>query len=384
MGAAMPRVWSVLAVPLLLAVPAFSQTPEEPFAPPKTHGLEVEALVRHEWTQKIFVSPTETRNEDRWRFRLLPRIMAGGDKFKVVIGGDFNYDPDGRNTEVKPADPSLPVTKPALLRDNYDSRSARLDLAHAHLEPLSWMHLEAGRFPMPKGLTEMLWDKDLRPQGGALRVSTRAIGDIEGLSLMGLVTQGGHVFDDGEARLILGTATAKLKAGEGTGLELSGSYLHFTKLGELEPMIRRQNRRVAGTTPPEILNEFRVADVVARMQTGGNMPMQFVADYAWNTAADDLNRGVWLALVLGSLSTSRARLEYVYSRVDRDATVAAYATDDFFWSTGWEGHKIELASRSGPRVSGHLIAQLQRFKDGPEAEQHHWIRRFRTEVRLIP
>ena len=93
---------------------------------------------------------------------------------------------------------------------------------------------------------------------------------------------------------------------------------------------------------------------------------------------------LWLALVLGSLNTSRARLEYVYARVDRDVTVAAYATDDFFWATGWEGHKVELASRSGPRVSGHLIAQMQRFKDGPPAEQDHWIKRFRTEVRYIP
>jgi hypothetical protein len=381
MGVAMPRVCCVLAVPLLAAAPALSQT-DEPFAAPKPHGFEIEALVRHEWTQKIFVSPTETRNEDRWRLRLLPRINAGGDRFKVTVGGDFNYDPDGRNTRIQPADPEAEPVKPGLLRDNYDSRSARLDLAHLHFEPLSWMHLDLGRFPMPPGLTEMLWDKDLRPQGGALKISTRAIGDIEGLSLMGLVTQGGHVFDDGDARLILGTASAKLKPGEGTGLELAGSYLHFTKLGELEPMIRRQNLRVTGT--PDFLNEFRVADIIVRMKTGGNMPMQFVADYAWNTAADEQNRGIWLAVVLGSLNTSRARLEYVYARVDRDVTVAAFATDDFFWATGWEGHKIELASRSGPRVSGHLIAQLQRFKDGPPAEQEHWIRRFRTEVRLIP
>lgn len=375
MGGVMLRASSILIVPLLAAAPAFSQ--EDPFAPPKQHGFEVEALVRHEWTQRIFVSPTETRKEERWRFRLLPRITAGGDRFSVQIGGDFNYDPDGQNT-----DPLDNGVKPALLRDNYESRSARLDVAHAHLEPLRWLHLELGRFAMTPALTEMLWDKDLRAQGGAVKISTRTIGDIEGLSLTGLVTQGGHVFDDGDARLLLGTATANLKGGNDTGIELSGSYLHFTKLGELEPMIRRQNRRVTGT--PDFLNEYRVADVVARMKTGGAMPMQFVADYAWNTAADDLNRGVWLALILGSLSTSRARLEYVYARVDRDATVAAYATDDFFWATGWEGHKIELASRSGPRVSGHLIAQFQRFKDGPEAERDHWVRRFRTEVRLIP
>jgi hypothetical protein len=380
----MLRVRSAFVALLIAAAPAAAQ---EPFAVQKRAGFELDALVRHEWTRKIFVSPTETRNEERWRLRLLPRITAGGDRYSVVIGGDFNYDPDSRNTEVPDTldvDPERDVIKPTLLRDNYDSRSARLDLAFARLEPLSWLRLEVGRFPMATGLTEMLWDKDLRPQGGLVRLGTRTTGDIETLSASFLVTQGGHVFDDGDARLMLGTANAKLKGGSGTEshIELTGSYLHFTKVNELEPMIRRQNRRAADGT---LLSTFRVADVVARLQLTGGLPMQIVADYAWNTSADDQNRGVWLALVLGSLSTSRARLEYVYARVDRDVTVAAFATDDFFWGTGWEGHKLELASQSGPRFTGHLIGQLQRFKEsGNAAERDHWVQRLRVELRLVP
>jgi len=42
-----------------------------------------------------------------------------------------------------------------------------------------------------------LWDKDLRPQGGLARIATQTTGDIESLSASFLVTQGGHVFDDG-------------------------------------------------------------------------------------------------------------------------------------------------------------------------------------------
>ena len=377
----MPRVRSAVIVSLLAAAPLAAQ---DPFATTKKSGFELDALVRHEWTRKIFVSADETRDEERWRFRLQPRVTAGGDRYSVVIGGDFNYDPDGRNTEVPDTldvDPERDVIKPALLRDNYDSRSARLDLAFARLDPLDWLRLEGGRFPMPGGLTEMLWDKDLRPQGGMVRLSTQTTGDIEALSASFLVTQGGHVFDDGDARLMMGSASARLKGGNESVIELTGSYLHFTKVGELEPMIRRQNRRVDGN----ITGTFRVADIVARMQIAGGLPMQFVADYAWNTAADDENRGLWLAVVLGSLNTSRARLEYVYARVDRDVTVAAYTTDDFFWATGWEGHKLEMASRSGPRFTGHLIGQLQRFKDAPRPEEReHWVQRLRVELRFVP
>ena len=377
---ATPRVSFALAASVLAAAATLAQQPDDPFAAPKRGGLEVEALIRHERNRKIFVSADETRSEDRWRFRLLPRITTGGESFKLVVGGDFNYDPDPRNTEVKDADGN--IVKPALLRDNYDSRSARLDLAYAELQPIKWLQVQGGRFPMPHGLTEMLWDKDLRPQGGLVRLSTSAIGDIEGLSGTFLISQGGHVFEDGKSRLMMGSLSAKLQGGNQTRMEVTASYLDFSRLEDLEPMIRRQNRRAADGT---LASRFRVADIVGRMVISSGMPMQFVADYAWNTAADDQNRGVWFAAVLGSLSQSRARLEYVYSRVDRDATPAAFATDDFFWGTGWEGHRLELATRSGGRFSGHLIGQIQRFKDSarPE-EQEHWMQRLRAELRLTP
>jgi hypothetical protein len=59
------------------------------------------------------------------------------------------------------------------VRDNYKSRDARFDLAFGRLEPASWIRIEGGRFEMPVRLTEMIWDRDLRPQGGALTLGVR-------------------------------------------------------------------------------------------------------------------------------------------------------------------------------------------------------------------
>jgi hypothetical protein len=367
-------VWLAALVSTVGAAAAFAQ--DNPFAAPKKSGFELEALVRHEWTRKIFDNPDETHDEDRWRLRALPRVTAGGDRFKIVVGGDFNWDTHQRNV-----DPKEDGVKPTLLRDNYDSRSARLDLAFADLQPLGWLSLEGGRFPMPSGVTEMLWDKDLRPQGGSVRLATGAIHDIESLSGTFLITQGGHVFDVGQSRLMMGTLTARLVSANQTKMELNASLLDFTKLDEIEPMIRRQNKNPDGT----ITSRFRVADLVGRMVIPGGMPMQLVGDYAWNTAADTQNRGIWVAVVLGSLTQSRARLDYTYARVDRNATVAAFATDDFFWGTGWEGHRVELGTRTHEHISGHIIGQIQRFKDSlkPE-EQRHWVERLRVELRFTP
>jgi len=377
MVGAMPRAALVFAASFVAVTAARGQEGEF-FQAPKKGGLEVEAMLRNEWTKEVFDTPTETHNLDRWRVRVMPRITAGGNRFNVVVGGDFNYSKDDN------IDPLENGMKPAILRDNYQSRGVRLDLATANLQPTNWLKVEGGRFVMPVAFTEMIWDRDLRPQGGAVRLSTGQVGDIESLHGAFVFTEGGHVFDDGKTRILIGSAGARLKAGMNNHLEITGSMLEFKNLNELEGMIRRQNTRTLDTDR-FLLHPFRVVDVVGRVQAGGNVPLQMIANMAWNTRISENNRGLWLALVLGSIRVSRARLEYTYANVDKDATVAAFAADDFFWGTGWEGHRVELGTRSGSRFTAHLIGQLQRFKDSPiEEERDHWVKRFRIEMRLVP
>ena len=113
------------------------------------------------------------------------------------------------------------------------------------------------------------------------------------------------------------------------------------------------------------------------------MPLQLVGDYCWNTALDQGNQGLWLAAMLGDLTTSRARVEYTYAKIDREATVAAFNTDDYLWGTGWEGHRADLATGAAKGSSIHAIAQWQRFKDSPDpAVRDNWVTRYRLEMRM--
>lgn len=102
-----------------------------------------------------------------------------------------------------------------------------------------------------------------------------------------------------------------------------------------------------------------------------------------NTQADEANRGLWLGLALGVLPQSRARWEYVYARIDRDATLGAYNTDDFLWHTDWEGHRGELAIGTSATTSFHIIGQLQRPRllTQPDGTRP-WVRRLRLEWRI--
>jgi len=123
--------------------------------------------------------------------------------------------------------------------------------------------------------------------------------------------------------------------------------------------------------------------VVARLVAAARFRSSLIADYCWNVALDADNRGLWLAAVMGDLGTSRARAEYTYAKIDKDATVAAFNSDDFFWGTGLgrapgrprDGHGEEQLR---PRPS----AQWQRFKDSPDpVVREQWVTRYRLEWR---
>lgn len=368
---------SLLLAALAAAAPAVAaQDPAPVYQPGKQYSVEVklDGVLRQEWTDSI----TFIEN-DRTLGRLRPRIEIGVDRFLVGVGGDFVYGSE-KNTEFLP---TLP-----LLRDNYDSRDARLDLAFLRAQPAGWLRLHAGRFAMPVRLTEMIWDRELRPQGAAVTLEVADRGPFKRLAITGLGAKGSHVFPAGGAfdfgdreTVWIASASALAGAGERATVELLASYVTFGGLEHVDPRLRRQNTRVSAGGP--LARDYDVVDLVARYNREGRVEVQLVADYGWNTAVDSANKGVWLAAVLGSTRTARASLEYTFARVDPDATLAAFATDDFLWETGWEGHRADLGFRLREHYALHGVVQRQRFKDAPRVEDRDvWFDRYRVEVRI--
>jgi hypothetical protein len=363
--AALPVV-AVLAA--AAAAPARAQEPAAVYqtAPKQSFRFAGDGLARYEWTREVPDGNGGFFDTSRWRLQARPRAELTIGPFEAGVGGEFNYSEDEN-------DLAADGDEPALIRDNYRSREARLDLAYGRLK-LGPVIAQGGRFVMPIAFTELVWDRDLRPQGGAL---TLGFGAATRFSLTGLYATGSHVFED-ESVMYGGAADLSIATGAQSKFQLTGSYLQWTDLATMTSSIYRQNRigSVLG-------DRFQVVDVVGRISSGGSVPVTLVADYCWNTAVDDENRGLWLSAILGTLGTSRARLEYVYAKVDRDATVAAFNSDDFFWGTGWEGHRVDLGTGRSAAASFHVIAQRQRFKDSPnESLRDHWVSRARLELRM--
>jgi hypothetical protein len=349
------------------AAPALAQEAAAVYqtAPQQSFRFTGDGLARYEWTKEVPDGNGGFLDTSRWRLQARPRLELTIGPIEAGVGGDFDYSEDENDTQAGGGEP-------ALIRDNYRSRDARLDLAYGKLT-LGPFAAQGGRFVMPIAFTEMIWDRDLRPQGGA---ATLAFGSSTRLSLTGLYATGSHVFTD-ESAMYGGAAELSVATGVQSKVSITGAYLQWSDLTTMTSAIYRQNR--LGSLRGDL---FQVVDVVGRLSAGGSVPLTLVADYCWNTAVDDQNRGLWLSAILGALGTSRARLEYVYAKIDRDATVAAFNTDDFFWGTGWEGHRLDLATARSTTMSLHAIGQRQRFKDSPnEALRDHWVNRYRVELR---
>ena len=356
---------------LALAAPAAAQDPAPVYQQQQKKAFRFagDSLARYEWTQDI-PSADGLVNENRSFFQARPRVELTMGPVELGVGGAFNYS-DEENDVPPPGQEFL-----LIIRDNYRSREARLDLAWGKLT-MGPVVVEGGRFLMPIPFTEMIWDRDLRPQGGAVALQYVSKTSASRFALEGIYATGSHVYED-ESVMYGGALDLTFAAGQESSLQLVGSYLQFEDLDKLEPQIRRQNTRVAGL----YVHDYHVVDLIARIHRGGQVPLELVANYAWNTAVDQDGHGLWLAAVLGNVGVSRASLAYTYAKVDKDATVAAFSTDDFFWGTGWEGHRLDLATGTVKSSSIHGIAQRQRFKDSPDPSvRDQWVTRYRLEWR---
>ncbi|MEO8500924.1 MAG: putative porin [Vicinamibacteria bacterium] len=363
---------ALLLVPGLLASPAGAQQQAAP--------ITGDVIVRQEWNDGFFAKPDPVPAH-RTRLQIRPRFEIETNLLRMGVGADINYSSD-KNTE--PKDVPLPL---GLIRDNYRSRSIRLDQAYLGINLTTALKVDAGRMPMPFKLTNMIWDEDLRIQGAAAQLVLHSGKTVEPVArLSGIFSRGSHVFADsadpkgsslGDGVTIKG-GSLDLGFGEGKRIDLTGTYLTFEKVEFLERMIRRQNTRVNGN----LTREYGVIDVALRLRTDKPIPIQVVVDGARNRKAPDQRDGFWAALVLDSLHGNRVRGTYTYARMDKDVTVAAYAGDDFFWGTGWLGHRAEIAFAQSPKSTFHIIAQMQQFKDSPSpAERTNWLKRLRLEAR---
>ena len=109
----------------------------------------------------------------------------------------------------------------------------------------------------------------------------------------------------------------------------------------------------------------------------GDVPVQVSLDGFDNFAAEQGRRLAFEAVVLaGQVGTPGDwRGFYAYQYIQRNATMGAYNTDDWWYHTWYQGHRLGVAWTFLPRVYLQGSFSVQRRLDA-----HFWVNRYLVDV----
>ena len=227
---------------------------------------------------------------------------------------------------------------------NYDNEKAddiSLDELYLNYFINDKTSIQIGQTHFPLQLSPMLWDADLRPQG--LSISHRHEYSLyNSVELVGGLFLGNHlVGDDSNIKAI--QAVFNFGEGKNTNYNIILSYLDFNNLGDLARNgLPRTNLVTAGG---DFLNDFNNADVQVNLNLNQHsFPISAKINLTNNltTGSDDF--GARADLIFGdSVSRQGIEIGVAVQRVQREALVAAFNDDDWWFPTHMRGTGTWLA-----------------------------------------
>jgi hypothetical protein len=264
--------------------------------------------------------------------------------------------------------------------DNEESDAEELDEAMLRWTFDQGTELLLGKTALPLDLTPMLWDSDLRPAGISAARSF-AVGDFDRFSLVGGAFVPMHLYGD-DSRLAALQAGYHWREGAPFSASVKLAYLDFSHLGDLvhEGLTRsnwREIIRPPGSPPPvscgvchgvagDLVNEFRMVDLQGELRwTLDDEPLVVNVDVVHNLEASRDDLGGRVSVSYGDWRKPRG-LQYglAYQRFQRDAVLAAFSDDDWWFHSNARGVLAHVGYGIDPTWSVHLSYVRDR-RDGP-------------------
>jgi hypothetical protein len=221
--------------------------------------------------------------------------------------------------------------------DNERSDSIGLDQLFVRWRPGEATSVTFGKTPLPLELSPMVWDLDIRPAGVAVDHSF-ALSEFDRLQLVAGYFAGQHLYGD-ESRIGAIELAWRWHEGAPTHAAALVSYLDFDDLDELTTEgLARTNTIVDG----RLVNDYRLLDLqLVGRTTAGAWPIEARFDYVNNLGAGDANEGVRGTLVAGDSAQPRGwEFGAVAQRIQRDAVMAAFNSDDWWFHSAVRGQML--------------------------------------------
>lgn len=248
-----------------------------------------------------------------------------------------------------------PVSTNQTLDDAASTKSIGLDLAYfeARHDRLPGLSVVGGKFKNPffkPGKSELIWDSDLNPEGGALRYQSKS--DVATF----VITGSGWWIDErssaDDSYLAAGQALGKFKFNENkSSLTIGGGFYNYVNARGFEPFFDSEDAfgnstvKVAKGNDSVLnyANDFELVEFfVEASHKFEKIPVTLFGDYVTNTAADSLETGWLVGLRVGKIKKSGSwQFRYNYRKVERDAVLGVFTDSDFRGGgTDAKGHEF--------------------------------------------
>ena len=251
------------------------------------------------------------------------------------------------------------------IRNLDNEQSNELDLGEFYARHTfdSGTVFELGQTEFPFWLSPMVWDNDLRPVGASFQYET-GLRDFDSLGLAGGYFAGNHI-DEHDSRISAVQAAWRILEGAARGGSIILTYLEFDHLEQIvEGSRSRTNRVIDG----RLVSDFELLDLQLQLR----FPFWFSSmltsvDLVKNLGAADQDEGIRASTILGN-AWNRGEWEfgYAYHRIQRDAIMAAFNDDDWWFPTWMRGYSPWVAYGIGDDMRLRIAAFVERRDDRQE------------------
>jgi hypothetical protein len=272
---------------------------------------------------------------DRGRYRARLNVTAQVvEQIKVIIGLASGSD-DPRSTN-------------ETFDDSFSSKGVNIDLAYAEYTPVKWAEILGGKMKNPLWTpSDLLWDSDIRPEGGAGGLTYKLMPDMTVF-----FTVAGFVLDEdsggSDPFMIPVQGGIEAKLANRFDVKLALTYYEFI---DVQNHVLDFSAESNTLTPDGVLqfdyNVFSVSGEVGfDLKLLGNLiPYVTVfGDYVVNFDPNDDDQGYLVGIEVGHKKISTPgqwQFTYQYRRLERDAWLDILPDSDFFGgATNAEGHEI--------------------------------------------
>ncbi|MBI4830100.1 MAG: putative porin, partial [Candidatus Lindowbacteria bacterium] len=311
------------------------------------------------WTEKIAIKgdfryryewiDDDREQEDRNRNRIRARV---GLEARLSDTMDLGFqistaEPNGKNQE------GDSVSNNQTLTNSFSLKNIWLSQAYFDWHPaqVAGLHAIGGKMSYPfyaPGKSELIWDADLTPEGGALKYS-RTFGSLEAF---------GNLYSfwilersqEGDSGLFGGQGGAKynFSAFGDKAYVLGGlGYFDFGNVEGEKPFFDNTGKSFGNTLIGDVLAEdFDELELFGEFGfRARGIPLLLFADYVTNTAASGEDDGWLVGLGVGKTKEPGDwELRYTYRVLQRDAVLGGFTSSDFARAgTDAKGHEIGLA-----------------------------------------